>query len=86
MRISSACRDKQPNLGLTSVGESPFHIAEQLTPDEVFRDRRTVYWHEWTVAGRVGKMNRPRQQDLARTALTRDQDGREAVRNLLDHF
>jgi hypothetical protein len=66
------------------VGKSPLFVPEQLTLEQVLRDRTAVHGHEGSAAAVAAMVHGPRDQLFTDAALARNEHGRLVVRNLGD--
>ena len=75
-----------PGLLAHRAGEAPLLVAEQLRFDQLLRNRRAVDLNEGLGTARRPRVERARDQLLARPALARDQDRRRGRCGQLDRL
>src|SRR5207244_5893620 len=62
-----------PYLVLGGAREATLDVAEEFGLDQLFRDCRTIHFHEWTLGAKAGRMQGAGHQFLAGSALSVDQ-------------
>ena len=61
-------------------------VTEQLTLQQVFRNRSAIDGNEWAVLAGRAAMDGARNEFLAGAAVSHDQDGDIGIRHAPDHF
>jgi hypothetical protein len=78
--------DEEAGTRVARVGEGAFDVPEELAFEEVLRHRGAVDGHEGPVLARALRVQRPRDEFLARAALAGDEDRRLGVGDARDEL